>query len=675
MTQKDILGKYQVEEFLGKGAFAEVYKALDMSLQRTVALKVLKPALIADEEAFTRFVNEARVLADLVHPHIAWVWDMGESDGRCFIAMRFIDGQSLDKVIAERGPLPWEEALKITAQVSEALDFAHKKGLVHRDVKPQNIMISQTDGAVLTDFGLVKALHSSGMSSTTSMIGTPAYMAPELWDNGEASPASDQYALACVLVEMLTGKALFEGTTAKIMKKHLLEAPGVPEIFPEGIPNGLKIVLLQALGKQPEQRYAGGMDFLFALQRLEAEAKLEQIGVSEDIQIPLEILEAKPSKNEVEVPSTSFQLEEEASTLPHTEPANPPIASGSNQKPYFEPEGSIRPERKILEKHPNSLDTGQSKSHTIREYSQKQKKWLPWVIVAGLLALVLAISQFGLPYLSGPAATEFPNATEPQVATEPPLANTPPIATEPPIAEYSTDATLERDQDEMVMVYVPAGEFSMGSDTGGSNEKPIHTVTLDAFWIDQTEVTNGMYARCVAAGACQPPSDTASYTRSSYYNDTQYADYPVIYVDWDQASAYCAWCGARLPTEAEWEKAARGADGRTYPWGENIDSILANYSINVGDTTKVGSYPDGASPYGALDMAGNVWEWVDDWYGSNYYNHSPISNPTGPDSGASKVLRGGFWGNDGLILLSAYRYWGDPTNAGDVIGFRCVLSP
>jgi formylglycine-generating enzyme required for sulfatase activity len=198
--------------------------------------------------------------------------------------------------------------------------------------------------------------------------------------------------------------------------------------------------------------------------------------------------------------------------------------------------------------------------------------------------------------------------------------------------------------DGALLVFVPAGEFTMGSDDGNSDEQPAHTVYLDAFAIDRTEVTNAQYARCVQAGACRPPGSSSSYTRANYFADPRYADHPVIYVSWDDARAYCAWAGRRLPTEAEWEKAARGTDGRTYPWGDEWDASKANTSeAGPGDTTPVGAYPQGASPYGALDMAGNVWEWVADWYGEDYYRESPGENPLGPASGTNRVVRGGSW--------------------------------
>lgn len=229
------------------------------------------------------------------------------------------------------------------------------------------------------------------------------------------------------------------------------------------------------------------------------------------------------------------------------------------------------------------------------------------------------------------------------------------------------------------MVYVPAGEFTMGSDNGEPDEKPVHQVYLDAFWIDQTEVTNAMYAACVADGGCTPPLRSYSGRRGNHYGDSEFDDYPMTYVYWNMAKTYCEWRGARLPTEAEWEKAARGTDGRTHPWGEGLSCDNANYFYGggycIGDTSKVRSYEGGKSPYGAYDMAGNVREWVNDWYDSSYYQTSPSSNPQGPTSGQYRVLRGGAWYSFDSDVRSADRYESGPALTGINFGFRCSLSP
>jgi formylglycine-generating enzyme required for sulfatase activity/DNA-binding CsgD family transcriptional regulator len=242
--------------------------------------------------------------------------------------------------------------------------------------------------------------------------------------------------------------------------------------------------------------------------------------------------------------------------------------------------------------------------------------------------------------------------------------------------------------DSMVLLFVPAREFKMGSakldDLQTLDEEiPQHIVYLDAYWIDQTEVTNAQYAMCVAAGSCTKPQDSISLSRSSYYDNNQYAKYPVIFVSWSQAAAYCSWAGRRLPTEAMWEKAARGPDGRIYPWGNTFDGTKVNYcDINCMDawkdnnyddgyidTSPVGEYPTGASVYGALDMAGNVYEWVADWF--EPYSRIREVNPTGPLAGSEHIMRGGSWGDDSRHIRAAVRSHSNLPDSANFIGFRC----
>jgi formylglycine-generating enzyme required for sulfatase activity len=231
-------------------------------------------------------------------------------------------------------------------------------------------------------------------------------------------------------------------------------------------------------------------------------------------------------------------------------------------------------------------------------------------------------------------------------------------------------------EDGMTLVYVPEGEFTMGSENREQDERPEHRVYLDAFWIDQTEVTNAMYAKCVADDVCESPLKTTSNTRERYHGNRDFNDFPVNYISWSMAKTYCKWAGRDLPTEAQWEKAARGTDGREFPWGNSqISAALLNYKgSNLRDTTKVGAYPQGESPYGALDMAGNSFEWVNDWYSSTYYQESSPENPTGPISGQARVVRGGAWGYEEKYARTAYRNFFPPDGVYN-FGFRCALSP
>ena len=260
-------------------------------------------------------------------------------------------------------------------------------------------------------------------------------------------------------------------------------------------------------------------------------------------------------------------------------------------------------------------------------------------------------------------------------------------------------------KDQMVQIYIPAGPFKMGSSAETmlaacqqyrddclhgfyQAVEPMHTVELAGFWIDQTEVTNAMYALCVKEGACRQPEEFFLLDQPDYYNSPEFANYPVMEVTWEDARTYCAWAGRRLPTEAEWEKAARGTDGRLYPWGnepvtENRDNFCdINCPRSYQDTrlddgyaftAPVGSYRDGVSPYGVLDLAGNLREWT-----SSLYWPYPYRSDDGREDltmTGYRVVRGGHWDGTADFGLSAYRFEDHPDYHSSCVGFRCASSP
>ena len=236
MTETRYLGKYEILEELGRGGFGMVYKARDAVLDRVVAVKVLHPNLVNDLSFVSRFRNEARLAAQLDHPNIVPVYDFGESEGLYYIVMAYMPGGSLKELLQKEGALPEEKALAILNQVADGLSYAHRKGIIHRDLKPGNILFDEMGEARVSDLGFAKLLHSDSSASLTmsgGVVGTPAYMAPEIWKGLPATPAVDVYSSACIFVEMLTGKPLFDGdSTPVIMLKHF-QPVSLPENLPE----------------------------------------------------------------------------------------------------------------------------------------------------------------------------------------------------------------------------------------------------------------------------------------------------------------------------------------------------------------------------------------------------------------------------------------------------------
>ncbi|MBM3130669.1 MAG: TIR domain-containing protein [Chloroflexi bacterium] len=347
------------------------------------------------------------------------------------------------------------------------------------------------------------------------------------------------------------------------------------------------------------------------------------------------------------------------------------------------------------------------------EISARTQPLPNWLVPVATVAVVVALACVLLVAIVNGILNSQPTATPTRVAIGAPttsvpivtLTNTPTISLKPtetlrPTATFTPQPTntprptatptpwigsTKISADDATMMYVPAGEFTMGSNDY-DREKPVHTVYLDAFWMDKFEVTNALYKKCVDAKQCQLPNPTKSYTRDSYFGNAQYDNYPVIYVSWEDATKYCTWADKKLPTEAQWEKAARGTDQRKYPWGDSWNGTWLNFcdkncpsdwkdkdaDDGYADTSPVGTYPKGASFYGVMDMAGNVWEWVRDWYSDKYYASSPKSNPENTAPGGFRVLRGGSWLDSAASARAANRDYNPADNRYGSDGFRCV---
>ena len=569
------IGRYHILEQLGEGGMATVYKAYDTRLEREVALKLIRTDQFAPaqlERVLKRFEREAKALARLDHLHIVKVHDYGDHDGAPYLVMQYVPGGSLRARTGK--PMPWQEAVQLLLPIAKALGYAHEQGMIHRDVKPSNILITRSGESMLSDFGIAKILEageSETLTGTGVGVGTPEYTAPEQWMN-QVTKQTDIYALGVVLYELVTGKKPYTADTpAAVLLKQSNDPLPHPRQFIPDLPGGVEKVLFKALAKTPKERYASMQEYAQALER---------------------------------------------------------ILSGGHRASEEERE-------------PERISAVRIEDFT-REESNKPKpaKRMPgWIwVAAGLGFVVLFVVIYAISGGLSPKPVSPAITTKEVIVTLVPTIAQEPTATIIPTPTLGIGSTKISDKDGMTLMYVPAGEFEMGSNNGESDEKPVHTVYLDAFWIDKTEVTNAQYRLCVQAGVCAIPI-------GKYFDNSNYTDHPVVYVYWQDANNYCSWVGRCLPTEAEWEKAARGTDGRTYPWGEGLDCSKANYYWcgKFNEISPVGYYPQGASPYGVLDMAGNVWEWVSDWFSSGYYNQSPSSNPQGPASGDTHGLRGGSW--------------------------------
>ncbi len=778
------LGKYEILEELGRGGFGAVYRVRARDLDREEALKVLGQHRAWDPTLVSRFLREARAAARLRHPHIVTIYGVGEVEGTHFIAMEYLSGRTLAKVIAEDGALPPARVARIVNQVAEALDYAHAQGFIHRDVKPSNIMVGPGDEVTLMDFGLVKAadhselsqeLFSSGAGFTTAAaaMGTPEYMAPELAEPN--APAvdyrADIYSLGVVAYQSLTGHLPFAAPTpVAVLRAHLDLTPPSLTQWVASLPAAVSAAVLRALAKIPAERYPSAGGFATALAEAAQRADAERTRIEKVAALYTTAQEALAGKNwaaalaacgqvmaldagyrdvgslfdranqglakqrewEAQQEEMASQYDQgmtrlgegkwdEAIALLQPLAAGDQVFRDADRKlaeaaAAKEAETSRRREQ-IAKLYEKAVSTYHTAKRYVAEILALQPDWRdptgvldrlvasedeakvevetrarvveavgttgaavrqqsPWRIWGPVMAVVgLLLAVWGGVQLGRPAPS--PQVIQ-RVVTQVVAAPTA-VQTAPATAETS-ELTLTLAPGVMLeLVRVPAGKFIMGSDKtqdpqAYDDELPQGRVTLPEYWIGKTEVTNAQYATFVtAAGHAAPPDWSGGRMPEGKEN------HPVTNVTWDDAVAFSQWAGRvagrtiRLPSEAEWEKAARGADGRIYPWGNDPpDEKLCNFNNNAGHTTPIGDYPAGASPYDALDMAGNAWEWTGSLYRA--YPYQTADEREDPNSRGTRVLRGGSFDNASQNVRCAIRGRYYPEYRYDSIGFR-VVSP
>ena len=542
----EVLGsKYQILCRLGGGGMSQVYLARHRFHGGLVAIKVLAEHLAEDPSIVSRFQREARMTASLGnHPNIVPVFDIGEGNGLYFLVMQFIPGEDLAHYLKREGRLTLPQAANVIAQVAEALSCAETKRIVHRDLKPGNMLLDESGRIKLLDFGISRITDlSDGLTRPGESMGTPYYMSPEQIRGETCDIRSDLYSLGVVFFELLTGKRPFElESTVGIQMAHLNTAPPSLLAYDPELPAECDTIVQKLIAKQPEDRYQSTAELLSVLIARGASPNAGELrpvvepGLGEVI--------ARADELPLDLPPTSSPS---LSTLSGV-PEHAPNSSGAFAAAPVEAAPAVVAESPVAE--PVAPVSGSNAR-----------------LVIGIgVALLLAVAAVTF-WLMRSKGTTVP----PEHAVAP--------------APVYSDAHGR-------MLLVPEGAFQF---TAGP-ELPAQTVSLPAFYIDETEVSNAEYRHfCEATG--HTPPNTPDFAA--------HPDYPVSNISYEDASAYAAWAGRRLPTEQEWEKAAHGTDGRSYPWGSSP------WTGDMPDKKQpVISEPLRKSPYGAYNMAGNVEEWT-----------------------------------------------------------------
>ena len=535
---------YAVEGRLGAGGFAVVFLVRDVHLKRKLAVKVLSPDVIASHSVLERFRREAETVAQLSHPNIVPLHFIGQKDDLVYLVMEAIDGGSLAERLQREQQLPIDDAARIFGEVASALAHAHKRGVVHRDIKPQNVLLDSESGrALVTDFGIARTAEGGSLTATGMVVGTPAYLSPEQVTGEPSDHRADIYALGVMMYEMLAGQPPFTGATpTAVLMKRLAGPPEPLRTLRKDIPPALEELVDACLATNPADRIQNAGDIARAL-----------TGAS-------------------------------------------PVSGGHTTTTRAR---MARPGRK--------------------------SNMLTMVFVAS----VIAVAGIGTYFMK--SGTPDPAAVGPAAAA---------------------DSTL---------ALIAAGTFPVGADTGSSIIRPRRSVPLDSFRIARYEVTVREYEQFIQARSMPAP-----------WAARPAENLPVTGVQYAEAASYCAWrypAGGRLPTADEWEAAARGPEGRNYPWGNNWDPSAANTSgTRATGPAPVGSYPRGKTPQDVYDLVGNVWEWTS----SPYRQYGDTTSST-----TLYIIRGGAYNAFDRVSTAVFRSGADassPRTGLAATGFRCAVS-
>jgi formylglycine-generating enzyme required for sulfatase activity/tRNA A-37 threonylcarbamoyl transferase component Bud32 len=680
---------FRIVRALRQGGMGAVYIADQLSTGKQRALKVMAPELASDAATRERFVLEARAAAKIESDHVVEIVTAGVDDetGAPYLVMELLRGEDLADALERLGPLPLGDVAEVLAQVGHALEQAHVQGIVHRDLKPENIFLAASRRrdvaftAKILDFGIAKLVEENMAKTGTQPLGTPLFMAPEQTDRrGKIRPATDVWALGLIAFKLIVGKDFWmeaDGSLAMLLR----------EVCVDPIPFAtarLKELSARAeeLGQRPLPELPPGFDAWFArCVTRDVDARFADAG---------EAMRAFGELVAPDAPRGALVASGGAGDTGVVGAKSIAVTpSATKARTAVDPNAATRA---VTGTPAASASTG---TPTVQPAPEAPAKRTSPAAMAGIAAVVVIGGVFGIRALTR-EAPPAPAANAPSLLTSAPAASAAPIAAEP--AGSCPAGT----------VLITGAKLFMGARDLTPDTKPPHEVTLSSFCLDKTEVTTRAYLACVEKGECERPPSKVSWPGITPAQEKLYSglcnadqkdrlDHPINCVAWAMADNFCKKRGARLPTEAEWELAARGSVQRRYPWGDEPPSPkLLNAcgaectkwfaaagerhsSMYEGDdgfstTAPVGSFPAGASAAGVLDLAGNVWEWTADWYAP--YSADPAVDPRGPATGTQRVVRGGdFTGFQADWARPAYRWKTDPDTFNHAIGFRCAAAP
>jgi serine/threonine protein kinase/tetratricopeptide (TPR) repeat protein len=767
------LGEYLLVRPIGAGGMGSVYEAVQEGLGRRVAVKVLRGAHALSPKAVRRFHREAEAIARLHHPHIIPVYTVGEQDGIHFYAMELVHGVSLERVIRRRRTRPGLDAdpfdprlyddnptlaegpvsdqppappppptsasgrlarsrasfvlnrqyinhtVEVIAQAADALHHAHGEGIIHRDVKPANLLLAAPRTVVLTDFGLAHQEGAESLTITGDLFGTPMYMSPEQVLAGQApiDHRTDVYSLGATLYELVTLQPPCQARDANsIMQEVLHKEPRSFRQLRVRLPRDLEVIVFKAMEKRPERRYPTARDFADDLRRFlnyqpirakppgllttagkflrrhrtEAAVGLSVLltalllvfglswragrGLEQELAALVErgsaeLDQARAARGDDEAEQHFDRARESFSAALALDRRHTRAADGLfevhlarcrralDRQAFDVARGMLIPLKE--------LDRGGAHADAIAELSRRAAGTGTWKLDTTPGGCHVRLARLDDDFQPGPfqdfgttplAERDIPMGDYLVVLSHPDC----PLVRYPMLVERGEAKDLHvvlprKDQVPKGMVYVPAGEFLFGEAEAGTLRK----VRLEGYFIDRTEVTGADYEKFVQATGARPPEE---------WNDNktcppELRTCAVHNVSWFEALEFARWAGKRLPTEAEWEKAARGVDGRRYPWGNRFERHRCTWRETPAREygLAVGLWPKGASPYGCLDMAGNVWEWTAD-------REKPF--------GSQRVIRGGAVPDTPDLLTALRRQPAPPAGvkhgALNFLGFRCV---